>query len=142
MEHTVKGEVMIDKERLDEIEARARIATRGPWAASKSKWGDSQWGLRDGEGGVVGEVLPHIASVIRDDAHDGDHDWDIYARREDLQDYQVTHHEGIANALFIAHARQDVPDLVAEVRRLRELLDEIGHHFSRHRENYPDPLEH
>ncbi|WP_295823321.1 hypothetical protein [uncultured Deinococcus sp.] len=30
------------------------------------------------------------------------------------------------NAIFIAHAREDVPALIAEVRRLRGLLEEIG----------------
>ena len=28
-----------------------------------------------------------------------------------------------ANAHFIAHARRDVPRLIAEIRRLREILD-------------------
>lgn len=32
------------------------------------------------------------------------------------------------NAEFIANARQDVPRLVAEIRRLRQLLAETGHH--------------
>lgn len=35
-----------------------------------------------------------------------------------------------ADAIFIAHAREDVPALVAEVRRLREALSEISEIFN------------
>ncbi len=33
-----------------------------------------------------------------------------------------------ADAQFIAHARQDVPALISEVRRLRELIQEVIEH--------------
>lgn len=90
-------------ERLAEIKARAEKATPGPWF------------LRDE--GTFGEVLvqyrtePHgfrfpVARAVRSTPG--------YAE----------------SAEFIAHARQDVPDLVAEVERLREeneeLLEAIG----------------
>lgn len=42
-----------------------------------------------------------------------------------------------ANADFIAHAREDVPTLVAEVRRLREALAEVA----KHQEDMADSLD-
>lgn len=74
---------------LDAIRARAAAASAGPWSATD---------LRHQRGGQI-RIFPaggyFIANVLAGRAHtDGD-------------------------AAFIAHARQDVDDLLAEVERLR-----------------------
>ena len=52
-------------------------------------------------------------------------------RGKDVADTQFCQNPqtGLANATFIAHARQDVPDLVAEVERLREALGRFARYF-------------
>lgn len=80
----------LSKERLREIEARAKSATDGPWEAHEEDGG----------------VLPEWAIWMPDAGHDG------------------AMVEGKSDAEFIAHARADVPDLLAEVKRLRAGLTE------------------
>jgi hypothetical protein len=80
---------------LDAIEARAAAATPAPW----SRGGNADPGeVIYGEGGTLISVgWEGDGGVIRPET-DGE---------------------------FIAHARQDVPALVAEVRRLREALGRV-----------------
>jgi hypothetical protein len=47
----------------------------------------------------------------------GDYGW--VAHGENSPEYDVDSGQGRADAEFIAHARQDIPDLLAEVQRLR-----------------------
>ena len=85
--------------RLDEIEARANAATEGPWEVDPFTWKPghpippSEWLGIEATGPVKGEV-----ARIRPN-EDEDH----------------------ANAEFIAHARADVPALVAALRAVLEL---------------------
>ena len=79
---------------LDAIRARAEAATPGPWKV----WGDD-----DGDSEDVFSVF------------DGEHNslgLTGYYRRNAL-----------ANAEFTANARQDIPDLLAEVERLQNRLE-------------------
>lgn len=87
---------------LDAIQARADAATPGPWTVEE---GAGAEGLRDG--------------------------WWEYERRacnvETDLEFVTTDGDGMgassrADAEFIAHARTDVPALIAEVRRLRDEL--------------------
>ena len=80
-------------EALDEIDARAARASLGPWRTHVVN-GDHS--VRDARG----EPVASAARVYRDCPLGLDAD----------------------DARFIAHAREDVPRLVAEVRRLRGLL--------------------
>ena len=83
---------------LDAIAARANAAYPGPWRAGTVEAEGKVW-AHDPEalgGPVVGERCVFIANK---------------------------YFEHTANREFVAHARKDVPDLVAEVRRLRGLLD-------------------
>ena len=80
---------------LDAIEARAKAATPGPW--------ESHTNRNDDNGRAWGWVAPLRRTLVT----------------------IVTWNRGQnsnaeADARFIAHAREDVPALVAEVRRLRE----------------------
>jgi hypothetical protein len=80
---------------LEEIRRRSNAATEGPWVSDKglSERGDKRTA-----------VISHF------DYDDGD--WYIHG---DIA--------GHADAEFIAHARQDVPALIAEVERLQKSRD-------------------
>ena len=83
---------MTDQE-LDEIEARAAAAAPAPWMRNGKT--SAGWRIDDADPTRVGIsfILTPTAIVPRDE-----------------------------NAVFIAEARQDVPALVAEVRRLKAAL--------------------
>lgn len=77
------------------IEARANAASPGPWDERRI----GRLGNGDGESQHEQLCTPDDIGVIMLE-HDGSD-------------------EGNANAEFIAHARADIPRLIAEVRRLR-----------------------
>lgn len=86
------------EDELSAIEARAQAATEGPW-----------------EAGPNGMARPWEANgiVVRPAGEFPYGEWiGDFGRRGDM--------DRIANAKFIAHARADVPALVAEVRRLTD----------------------
>jgi hypothetical protein len=87
---------------LKAIEARANAATPGPWATGAGKV----------EGGQVRElVIAPNDDVIVAIAYGGFGN-PVDRTSEDRK--------------FIAHARTDVPALVAEVRRLRGVVERLG----------------
>jgi hypothetical protein len=77
-------------ERLAEIEARTAAATEGPWHSEHV----------DGHGCV----------------HVGDYGWVTSGPHN--PEYDVDSVQGRDDAEFIAHARTDVVELIAEIRRL------------------------
>lgn len=90
-------------ERIAEIKAREGKATPGPWVANEYASGvdlgykpdhERTWGYGCGNDFVC-------------DLNDGE--YHEYCSQEEQR----------ANAEFITHARQDIPDLLAEVERLR-----------------------
>jgi hypothetical protein len=87
---------------LDAIRARAEAATDGPWAHVIEQDGD--------ESGPNGQDAPTRS-------------WFIPAEAD--ADFEPTFYQvgAIADAEFIAHARTDVPALVAEVERLTGIVD-------------------
>jgi hypothetical protein len=91
-------------EELDAIEARANAATPGPWISKHVKTvytnGEVEHQVRSRENGK------HVAQIRFRASGDG-------TIGSDIEDRDVE---------FIAHARSDVPALVAEVRRLRDLM--------------------
>ena len=89
----------VTPERLAEIRARVQGATPGPWEAVAGAFGDPANG-------------PDHMRVLREgwtEAYDAEH---TVARLE----YDA---RGGSDAEFIAHAREDVPALLAEVERLK-----------------------
>lgn len=82
----------IDEKRIAEIEARVERATEGPWAKNPF--------TAHVDAFEIGEPLPICALL-----------WPTELRTED----QV-----IADGEFIAHARQDIPDLLAALKAIRE----------------------
>lgn len=82
---------------LDAIEQRAAQATPGPW-----------WSWIEGRDGLSG------ASFIGR-GHGSERELDLYLSTGATQPVPTADYD------FIAQARQDVPRLVAEIRRLRAL---------------------
>ncbi len=89
-------DLVLSDEELGVIDARASQATMGPWQA-----------FVEGRDHFGGDDMIRLGGL------------------EDFPDMYVTHESTPAPASdldFIANARQDIPRLVAEVRRLREML--------------------
>ncbi|MGH9225799.1 MAG: hypothetical protein ACRD2W_18895 [Acidimicrobiales bacterium] len=89
----------IEDNELDDMEMRAAAATPGPW--------------RD----FIEARDDFSGNDFIETGGGGDGQPDMYVRLEAAP-------APAADLEFIAHARQDVPRLVAEVRRLRALLQE------------------
>jgi hypothetical protein len=111
----------LSEERLSEIEKRCAAATPGPWLVFCTP--------AAGETSFV--VAEHVAAgvcVCRDywppgyDPPADAHGYFVDDPRSGLPEYKA------GQAAFIAHARRDVPDLVAEVRRLRAVERELRGH--------------
>jgi len=83
---------------LAEIEARAEKATPGPWECDF-----------DNEEDYPSAIIEHRVSAENE-------------RGYRLVELIQLPYENSDDAVFITHARSDVPDLVKEVRRLRRLL--------------------
>ena len=104
----MSNEAMHEDE-LKAIEARASAATQGPW---RSTWGDdiaadAERGRRGEEVTIEAVGLEGLARIVLGVTwYDGPHPC---CREED--------------AAFIEAARSDVPQLVAEVRRLRAEIE-------------------
>lgn len=81
---------------LDEIEARANRATPGPWIPENNSFKR----IFHGE-----HVVCDPYSALPDPKH---------------KSHSILFEQRDANADFIAHARTDIPALIAEVKRLRE----------------------
>ncbi|MFJ9459737.1 hypothetical protein ACIRST_32265 [Kitasatospora sp. NPDC101447] len=97
---------MLSDDELALIERRAAAATPGPWVA----WTESRHGI-GGESFIQ----------IRPGAEGDD---ELYVRRFTAgQEVKSPNPELDADFDFIAAARQDVPRLIAEVKRLRAALD-------------------
>lgn len=82
------------QERLDAIRERVEVATDGPWAVDSD---DPSYIIYSERGGWDGLVIAHVAE-------------------QDGALFPVEH-----NGALIAHAPQDLADLLAEVERLRAL---------------------
>ena len=92
---------------LDEIDARAAAAAPGPWERHHVY---VYVGGPDGYGNVCAFGEPRASTTVGyTPLGYGSPDLDRQA----------------ANATFVAHAREDVPALVAEVRRLRARVAEL-----------------
>ena len=87
---------------LDAIEARVEAATPGPWTA---RLRDDMWEINDGSGS-------NFVSIVESCWLPDDCDAGQYGGIPDVDD-----------ARFIAHARTDVPALVAELRVAREVVE-------------------
>jgi hypothetical protein len=99
----------LSEDELDVIERRAAAATPGPWVG----WLESQHGI----GGT---------SFIQLSA-DSEDDDEIYLTRVTAgREVDGPNECTDADIAFIAAARQDIPRLVDEVKRLREALAQLA----------------
>ncbi|HEY6115778.1 MAG TPA: hypothetical protein VI172_07445 [Candidatus Dormibacteraeota bacterium] len=115
----------LTSQQLDEIEARANAATKGPW------------GFYDGDNYADVAADMQVTSPgsynyrekvarLEDENY-----WDDQAHEDDDED--CASEQMAANAAFIAHAREDVPVLLAEVRRLTDRVAELEEQMDRWR---------
>lgn len=97
------------EQELAAIEARAAKATNAPWLIEAGVYSGQNW--------LVGTITVNLGESYRDDI--------VYFVT--TKNVHASELEGDAktDAEFIAHARADVPALVAEVRRLQTILDEM-----------------
>jgi len=86
----------MNEEQLQAIEERVNAATTGQWGIVRANNDTRVW---------------------RDDS--------IIALFPDTMPYYTTAHNSESDAVFCAHAREDVPALLAEVRSLRAKLDAV-----------------
>lgn len=110
--------IPLSPERLAEIRERAAAATPGPWGTYDDGTGryDIAAELQDtGHGFTCRRQVAQTVDepIDNDPAH---RDWDA-----DEDDDQI-----FADAEFIAHAREDLPALLAEVERLRSDRDRFA----------------
>jgi hypothetical protein len=104
---------MID---LESIKSRADIATSGPWTngtRGKGPSGDAHM-CQIVARGVIDN--PNIAGAVIGAT------WHF---RYPISYVGFTRQQNINNAEFIAHARNDIPLLIAEIERLRVMLPRL-----------------
>lgn len=103
-------------QQLDEIDARANAATAGPWGVYESgSMIDIAADLQ--ETGCGYRARREIAR-LEDEPLDNDPAHREWTAEQDWAQVQ-------ADAEFVAHAREDVPVLLAEIRRLRAQVVEL-----------------
>ncbi len=100
---------MIADAELSEMEARCLAATPGPWKSSV-----------EGRDHVAGDTV-----ILRWAGEGYD---DLYLNGGSIADYD-----------FVAAAREDLPRLIEEVRRLRGLLNSVGVEVQQSSQRTPTP---
>ncbi|MFG3311810.1 hypothetical protein ACGF0C_07600 [Streptomyces albidoflavus] len=126
---TAAASTALSHEYLAEIAARAEAATAGPWgfydgdnyadvAADLKMTGRGSYSCRQQVARLEDESYwRQQVARLEDESY-----WEDPAHEDD--DEEPASEQMAADAAFIAHAREDVPALVAEVKRLRaELAD-------------------
>ncbi len=128
------------QQRIDEIRARAADATPGPWlwkgntesfrieliSRAPGIWtvmSFERWGMRDAQPYFLGDdrflhsVKDFVVYQVCPDCESKD---DPRVYRQDF--FEINH----PDARFIAHAREDIDVLLAEIDRLRALVEPTG----------------
>ena len=124
----------MDTEHLNVIRDRAEAATPGPWGWFGNLKADGPY-LATVHGGrrfvMQFARLGMQSAQPRFQVYDPEHDWGYMVDGRDLAIYEADHRADIVgfdnpDAEFIAHARQDVADLLAEVDQLRGAIDRLA----------------
>ena len=100
------------QERIDQIEARVNAATEGPWEASCLYDVTDKTYIEECEFGFIGMTQIEVERAGIEYSQ-----W-RYFDFESPQQKQIH-----ADAEFIAHAREDVPFLLNEIKRLNKMID-------------------
>lgn len=144
----MRGTKMLDERRLEEIRARCEAATPGPWAWERHD--DPAYDRAQLVAPCESEGCPHAnlgdgrfdeaANLYARDCADGCRtvmvaEFDELLAEQDPCDFRPSEADGD----FIAHARTDLPDLLADNAALRARVaeleaasarfQEIAHHF-------------
>ena len=100
---------MMNESQLKAIEERANKASNAPWIVEAGDYSGANW--------MIGATSVFLGGSA----------WDDKSYYITTQNVHASELEGDAktDAEFIAHARSDVPALIAEVRRLRAKLDAV-----------------
>jgi hypothetical protein len=113
---------MTDTEkRIAEIRDRAEKATAGPWC-----W--EQVGEKE-NGFIIGMAIDSdgnpASGLIETSRYDDDADVFVDCYFEHVQVCESGHSCVYSNADFVAHSREDIPFLLAEVEKLRKELEGV-----------------
>ena len=116
----------MDEKRLAEIAARSEAATPGPWSACrngkcccKMVW-TADHPVAEIEHGVWGDDYPAVRPKTDGLDRLGDSPDHVYEAYTEMMEYgEIPEETAEANAVFIAAARTDIPDRLAEVRHLQ-----------------------
>jgi hypothetical protein len=118
-----KEDVMTNPSKLDEIEVRASKATEGPWEVGGMDSGHSAFEMSiwvtTGNGDSICDMDGQVRALNVAPPND----------------------DGLADADFIAHAREDVPRLVAALRAVEAVCDAWtarGEHDMAYSKTIPD----
>ena len=97
----------MNEEQLQAIEERANKASTAPWIVEAGEYSGRDW--------MIGSVAMFLGASC----------WDDKCYTVTTNQVHASELEGDAktDAEFIAYAREDVPALIAEVKRLRAKLD-------------------
>ena len=100
---------MMNESQLKAIEERANKASNAPWIVEAGDYSGANW--------MIGATSVFLGGSA----------WDDKSYYITTQNVHASELEGDAktDAEFIAHAREDVPALIAEVRALRSKLDAV-----------------
>jgi hypothetical protein len=102
-------------QQLDEIQARHKAATPGPWGIYEFGGGTAIDIAADLHDTGTGYRARREICRLEDEPLDNDPAHKEWTAEEDWAQVQ-------ADAAFVAHAREDVPALLAEIRRLKAAL--------------------
>jgi hypothetical protein len=105
-------------QQLDEIDARHKAATPGPWGVYEFGGGTAIDIAADLQDTGCGYRARREICRLEDEPLDNDPTHREWTAEEDWAQVQ-------ADSVFVAHAREDVPALIAEVRRLRDRVAEL-----------------
>lgn len=114
---------MMSDAELIEIETRASAATPGPWYAHATD--DNVFSNARYVSLEPGEFRHDGKQSMDEESHDKADSEKVIAITL-LQSPQLADcDECEENTVFIAHARSDIPRLIAEIRRLRAMISEV-----------------
>lgn len=113
----------LSDERLAEIEQREAAATPGPWGTYEAGGGGRIDIAADMEHTGYGYRCRREIARLDEEPIDNDRSHDHW---DEDDDWSQVHHD----AEFVAHARSDVPALVAEVKRLKAALRDACDHIA------------
>lgn len=100
-----------------EIQARADAATEGPWGAAKGATPDGKY---------LTTTKAEKEEFLRLSLNDDDAELWLVDNAEVIPAVTGDGPRAQANAEFIAHAREDIPKLLAELTRMEQALEREG----------------